>query len=159
MTNILRCPQDGFTLPELLVVVAFLSILMGVAVPSFGNMVQRNRDAAIVNQLLSDIRLARTEAIKRRVNVQVVAAAGGWNDGWIVEEAVSGDDIRIAEALTNATLSTVEVTNLAFDNKGATNQTNNYALTYKPEDCAGERQATINISIFGRVGTAWGNCT
>ena len=150
--------KAGFTLIELLIVLAFLSIIMGVAVPSFGNMVQRNRDVSIVNQLLADVRLARTEAIKRRVNVQVVSAAGGWSNGWIVEEAVSGDDIRIAAALTNATITTAETTNLAFDTRGVTNQTNAYVLVYTPGDCTDQRQVTINISIFARISKVSGNC-
>ncbi len=148
----------GFTLIELLAVLALISILMGMAVPSFNNMIQRNRDVAIVSQLSGDIRLARTEAIKRRVSVQVVSAAGGWGNGWIVEEAVSGDDIRLAEALTNASITTAEITTLAFDPKGVANQANDYVLVYTPDDCTDERQVTINISIFGRIKKVSGTC-
>jgi type IV fimbrial biogenesis protein FimT len=56
--------QRGFTLVELMVSVTVLGVLAVVAVPSFTNMMNRNRLAAQSNELLSAIQYARTEAIR-----------------------------------------------------------------------------------------------
>jgi len=72
----------GFTLVESLVVIAILAILASLAAPSFSNLIASQR----VNALASDLRItlakARSEALKRNVNVTVSQNAGGWELGW-----------------------------------------------------------------------------
>jgi type IV fimbrial biogenesis protein FimT len=54
----------GFTLIELLVSITVLGVLTALAVPSFVNMINRNRLASQSNELLSAIQYARMEAIR-----------------------------------------------------------------------------------------------
>lgn len=56
---------SGFSLTELLIVLAILSILGGVAAPALGDWLQDNRLESNARKILGMVRLARTEAIGR----------------------------------------------------------------------------------------------
>jgi type IV fimbrial biogenesis protein FimT len=86
----------GFTLVELLVVLAVGAILLAIAFPGYAFLVNTSRLAAVTNDLVSAIQLARSEAIKRGIRVTVcktdnaMAAtpvcntAAHWQQGWLV---------------------------------------------------------------------------
>ncbi|MBF0270710.1 MAG: GspH/FimT family pseudopilin [Magnetococcales bacterium] len=101
---------QGYTLVELLVVVAIVAGLMVMAAPFLSRMLQDNRLITQINRLHGTLQFARTEAIKRGSSLTVCAAANGltcggsWHDGWIV---LSGTGIlRTVPKLTgNTTLS------------------------------------------------------
>src|SRR4030067_1501695 len=57
--------NKGFTLIELIITLTIAGILMAVAAPSMVGFVSSNRLASQVNELIADITLARSEAIKR----------------------------------------------------------------------------------------------
>jgi type IV fimbrial biogenesis protein FimT len=83
---------DGFTLLELLLTMAVAAVLLGIAVPSYRGLVQRNAVTAQVNDLVGDLSYARSQAVTRgqavylctSFNGSVCAASGGWSQGWIV---------------------------------------------------------------------------
>lgn len=94
-TTIVRTPRatvNGFTLLELLVTLAVAAVLLGIAIPSYRSMVQRNAMTASVNDLVGDLQYARSEAVTRGTRVFVCksanqsscATSGGWDQGWIV---------------------------------------------------------------------------
>ena len=82
----------GFTLVELLVVIALIAVLQLIAVPAFVNISNSMRLTAAVNSLFSSLLLARNEAIKRNSRAVVCKSlsgetcirTGGWDQGWIV---------------------------------------------------------------------------
>ena len=86
------CKHRGFTLTELLVGISIVSILLGIAVPSYRYVTNSYRVSSEVNGLLGDLMFARSEAIKEGQFVTVCASADGatcsgstaWNTGWIV---------------------------------------------------------------------------
>lgn len=83
-----RSRANGFSLIELMVVVAMVAILAGLAAPSFTEMLRNNRLAAASSALQVSLSLARSEAVKRgadaRVTVAANTTAGVWTNGWIV---------------------------------------------------------------------------
>ncbi len=71
--------QRGFSLIELLIVVALLAIVAAMAMPSLQGFVASNRLTAESNELLAGINLARSEAVRtqRRVILCRVASSAG----------------------------------------------------------------------------------
>lgn len=72
---------SGFTLIEVLVVIALLGIVTALAAPGFASLVQSNRVQAAAGELQSALYYARSEAMSRGVNVVVTTDpedANGW---------------------------------------------------------------------------------
>ena len=89
--------QKGLTAIELLVTLAILAILIGIAAPSMARFIAQWRVSNAINAFTGSLRIARTEAIARgrpvvlcRVNsststtCQASAGSNGFASGWIV---------------------------------------------------------------------------
>ena len=82
----------GFTLVELLVVLAIGSLLLAIAAPAYGDWIASYQLRNHAEQLASSMQLARAEAIKRGARVNLCPAAdsrrcaeaAGWSAGWLV---------------------------------------------------------------------------
>ena len=88
--------QQAFGLVELLMVLVLLGIIFGVAVPSFGNLLERTRQNAEVDQLVDAINLARGTAITRN-KVLSLCAGNDLCDGsarWRQQILIFLDDNR-----------------------------------------------------------------
>ncbi len=85
----------GFTLIELVVTMAVAAILITIAVPNMRTFIQNGRLNTQINDLIGDLSLARSEAIKRRTNVGICVStdgatcAGGGN--WEIGRAIFVD--------------------------------------------------------------------
>ena len=98
----------GFTLVELMVVVAVVAILQSLAAPAFSDMVSSVKQTTAINSLFSSLILARSEAIKRNsravlcksANGTTCTTTGGWEQGWIVfHDANNNADLDTGEAI------------------------------------------------------------
>lgn len=73
---------SGFTLIEVLVVIALLGIVTALAAPGFASLVQSNRVQAAAGELQRALYYARSEAMSRGVNVVVTTEPEDTN-GWM----------------------------------------------------------------------------
>lgn len=166
--------SGGFTLLELLIVLAVAGVLGAVAVPSLAAMVERNRVAAANNEFLSSIYLLRSEAVKRNRIVKMCrrqetgtprcdsSDGGGWHSGWLIWlDADASNQIDAGELVihTHASLAgdlrltgSGSVANrIAFQPTGATHGVGNGTFTICVPGSSRKRQ--IIISKAGRVRT------
>lgn len=79
-----RYPSTGFTLIELMIALAIISVVMSLAAPAWQAMNAEQRVRAVTQDFYVALILARSEAIKRRQSVRIVTPAGGWSEGWAV---------------------------------------------------------------------------
>lgn len=82
----------GFTLTELLVVLSIVAVFATVGIPFMAAIMDSIKLSSASNVFLSNLHLARSEAIKRNGRVVLCksadgascAGSGGWEQGWLV---------------------------------------------------------------------------
>lgn len=72
-----RRGEQGFTLPEVLIVIAILSILVAIAVPVWFGVIESRQVDSAENQFASDLRLAHNKATNQLQEWRVVYTVGG----------------------------------------------------------------------------------
>ncbi len=82
--------QSGVTLLELVVAIAVLGVLLGIAVPGFNNLLLNNRQVSATNEFIAALQSARSTAVTRNSLVTVCASqdqascsGSDWSAGWI----------------------------------------------------------------------------
>ncbi|HYD97327.1 MAG TPA: GspH/FimT family pseudopilin [Noviherbaspirillum sp.] len=109
MLNHLRLmPRGGgFSVVELLIVVAIVAILSGLAAPSFSSILTNSRVRTGAEGILSGLQLARAEAIRRNTNVSFRLDSGAaWTVATVSPESVvqtrpaaeAGSNVRVNSA-------------------------------------------------------------
>lgn len=167
----------GYTLLEIMVVVVIIAILAMVAVPGLKDTLERNTKDAAMQNVITAISLARSEAVSRGRKVSMCrstsltacAASTGsdWDDGWIIFTDAStagtvdaGDTIVQARAAGNhlykITLKTNTNTNftgdfLQFTKDGfLSNTTTGAYFKFCAKDNVATKAAAIWLSNTGR---------
>lgn len=167
----------GFTLIELIVTVAVISVLLTLGVPSLQTFLKSNRLTAHTNAIVGTLQLARTEAIKRSGIVVLCGStnltscnSSSWENGWIVffddgadaasaiTSAPTGSDaiLRVNEPLKGGTtIRGFEFTNLSFvsfNNQGRVNSKGSFIIC--DSDGTLIKAKGINIGLTGMVSLA-----
>ena len=77
----------GFTVVEILVVMAVVAIVLGIAGPALSHMVANQQVRAAAYDLHAALNIARSEALTRNAAVTVAPVGGDWAQGWSLTEA------------------------------------------------------------------------
>lgn len=88
----LRLRMHGFTLVELLAVIAIIATVMAIGAPSYRSITTSSRLSTEVNALLVDMQFARSQALRQGLQVTTCISTNGtqcvdskqWQGGWIV---------------------------------------------------------------------------
>lgn len=102
--------QLAFTLIELMIVLAIVAIVALVALPNYGPMMQSSRETSTSNEFLGALRIARSEAVTRRMGVTICASndqstcSGTWANGAVVR-ATDGTVIRAIPPVDGVSIS------------------------------------------------------
>jgi type IV fimbrial biogenesis protein FimT len=102
--------QLAFTLIELMIVLAIVAIVALVAIPNYGPMMQSSRETSTSNEMLGALRIARSEAVSRRIGVTICASndqstcSGTWANGAVVR-ATDGTVIRVIPPVDGVSIS------------------------------------------------------
>lgn len=152
----------GFTLIEMMVVIALLAILSAIAIPRFQTIIQNNRITSVNNDFIGAMGLARAEAIKRGESVNVSAVGGDWSAGWRVWVEQGGgagfsaaDDrlLRLRESLPQAVTlaSPGSVVRFTYEANGRVDTSGELELC---DDRVGSFGRRIRITATGRVNSS-----
>lgn len=150
--------RAGFTLAELLVVMAVIGILAGVVMPGFRGLVERNRLTSAANDMVLAINYARSEAMRLGQEVRVVpvgasVAGNEWGQGWRVVTGAADEVLRRFPPLEPPLqVAGVDgVTQLSFNNQGLLQATSSVTLRL----CLpGDGGLDVVVAPTGRPSTA-----
>ncbi|SDB99814.1 pilus assembly FimT family protein [Acinetobacter boissieri] len=105
----------GFTLIELMVTIVIMAIIATMAVPSFSNMIKRQRLDRDTQNLIRQFSQARSQAVILRRDVTVNLNSQTADTTTVLNWAPSGYNVLNSPSLTTVRLTPMGVTNLAAD--------------------------------------------
>lgn len=139
---------------ELMIAVAIAGIMAAVALPSFSAMIKNNCMTTNANRLVASLQLAKSEAVKRRTDVDVTASGATvgnkWGAGWTIADGA--DTIRVVQLTCGLDTTTFAGTDdsITYDSSGFTNSASTFTLC---DDRTGEAGREITVNALGRPST------
>lgn len=175
-----RFTQSGFTLVELMITVIIVAVLLVVAVPSFYSIIKNNRLRTQADRLVTTFQLARSEAVKRNIDVIVCPSsdgstcAGNFAEGWLVFADLDGEGdldtggapdpvLRVDQGLavgytvTGTDGTSDYATNITYYPDGSSNDPQAPALYVCPPDKDADAAWFIQINVVGRTSAIRGS--
>ncbi len=155
--------QSGYTLMELLITLSIAGIVLGLAVPGMNEFIKNERLTTTTNMLLTDLMLARSEAVERNLPAllcvssdQTSCTGTSLSQGWLVFVDADGNNtpgqneiVKVQQSLESVTFNNTIGSTIRFDRRGFSPDTiGNISIC----DSRGVDYAkSLSISRTGRV--------
>ena len=107
--------SNGFTIVELMVVVAMLGIIVGLAVPNFTQFIRNNHVQAKADELANLLQYARSQAVTERVPYEVNLT------NWEIKPQNGAVERKMEINSAQAAIATSTNSALVFDTQGRAN--------------------------------------
>ncbi len=157
--------HSGFTLVELMVVLAIAGVVLAFAIPAMGNFIKNERLVTQINTLVGHLAYARSEAVTRRQQVILCASSNStsclgadWAAGWILFIDADNSSTFTANEVILRAKATLEGSNtlvsstgsmIIYDNRGFSPNSNGvFSLC---DDRGASYVKSISITNTGRV--------
>ena len=140
----------GFSLIELLVVIAIVSVIASIAAPSYLNYLDRQKLTAATEHIVSDMRWAKGEAIKRNTDIEFEITSGA-NGAWSYDVSDSGSSIRALSGSLYPDISvSTDFSAFTFDHvRGLTTPASLKSVTLTSPNA---NESNITVSVMGTIG-------
>jgi len=151
LVHAMKClkTKNGFTIIEIMVVIALIAIIAGIAVPQFGRVIDNNRVISTTNSIVGLVNFARSEAIRRGARITVTSASNS------VSATLASDGALIRQIEEAAGSITVTTGAITFRSNGMTTSAGDLQL----DICSGTGNGRqVTVSPGGRIGTTEINC-
>ncbi|MBF0370945.1 MAG: GspH/FimT family protein [Magnetococcales bacterium] len=137
-------PSAGFTLVEIIMVLAIVAIVAAVAAPNMSSMIDSARYKANLGQLVRDLNLARSEAVKRGEWVVVSTTSGSWSGGWRIFQDDNNDElydeeeteIQVRDEVSGVSIASVDgfTSYIRYNPTGTSHTTGSFMVTSNSSD-------------------------
>lgn len=160
--------ERGFTLIELMVTVAIMAVIAGIAAPSFTNLIRSNRLTSSSNELVAALQAARMAAISRRATTTVCPSTDGSScaasigNRWIVYSTKNGTVTPLRDVTVSTGVTVKASTNLSAASNKLTFTPNGFSaagtntsgtVSVCAPDMSGQNAIDVSASV-GRISTA-----
>ena len=149
----------GFTLYELMVLVAVASVIISFGVPAFQSMVQNSRSVTHTNDLVTALNLGRSEATRRGAPIDLCAStdaatcsgSNDWSSGWIARTP-AGEVLRTWPARSGgAGVLTSNVPSIRFQARGSLAAGVAPQLVMQLPHCSNDGRRVVTVNVAGRI--------
>ena len=151
----------GFTLVELMTVLAVLGVVAASSVSGLRSFAASQKVKSLSHDMTTDLLLARSEALKRNVSVNMTATNANWASGWTLTAGTENISTRNSanESLSFAA-SPLVPTVITFDVNGrvsapSTQLRMTVSVTGAPADSA---RRCVQLDLSGRARSTTGAC-
>lgn len=139
--------DSGFTLIELMIVVALLGIFAAIAVPGFTQFINNNRTQSANNEVMALLQYARSTAVAQRTTISVCPD----DNTWTVKEkgCTTADSLRSME-ITSGTSINASQDEIAFRHNGVSVASATIVTCRQDDPTSGY---TITVASAGSIRT------
>jgi type IV fimbrial biogenesis protein FimT len=139
-------PHLGFTMIELMVVLAVMALLATLVAPSFNEQIARRRLEGVATDLSTDLQFARTQAVDDRATVRLITEVGG-TQYRLVKDAGAGAVIKTV--VFPAGITATDAVTVDYEQLRGTATVTNGPINLTSTRTTATMQADVNMA--GRV--------